>query len=498
MKLRVDKSSATPAYLQIKEQVAALIASGALAPGEALPSSRTLAQELGLARNTVLQAFLELAAERWIEARPGGKTFVSHKPPTVTVAEVAQPKAEEASVRKMDWEPFRFNGESFAMPRYYERWQGPGAYISFAKALPDPRQFPFSRIKKVSSNLLWYPEEFFFDRGHPQGHQPLVEHLEQMLSREMIDMSQGANDIVICAGFQVGLNMLLGLLHRPGTAVAVENPTYASILNALISKRIPYVPVPMERDGMDVAYLEKRIAKDKIGCIVTVPSLHNPTSTVMSDQKRRALLKLAQKHDIPIIEDAWAMFLKTEGRALPTLKSLDEGGHVFMVGSFSKSFLPGLRIGFVCTPSPMAVPLVKYKRSTERSDSFFLQALLLDFIKKGYMDLHTRKMARIYAERKQLADSAMRAHLPEDFHWEVPVGGFSFWVEMPKNIMSGNLLEHCVKHGVEFAPAKLFFAEKQDSNHMRIAFSMLTQQQIREGMERLGAAIKEFRKVNGK
>ena len=500
MKLRVDKKSAQPAYLQIKEQVTALIASGALAPGQVLPSSRQLAQELGLARNTVLQAFLELAADHWIESRPGGKTYVSKKPPTKVIADVAKPKAEPpqpSAPVKMDYTSFKFNGESFAMPRYYERWQGPEPYISFAKALPDPDQFPFGRIKKVSSNLLWYPEEFFFDRGHPQGHQPLVEHLEQVLTREMIDMSEGSNEVVICAGFQVGLNMLLGLLHRQGMAVAVENPTFASILNALISRHIPYLPVPMEHDGMDVDFLARNVEAKKIGLIITVPSLQNPTATVMSDEKRKALLRIAQKHNIPIIEDAWAMFLKMEGRALPTLKAMDEGGHVFMVGSFSKSFLPGLRIGFVCTPSDMAVPLVKFKRSTERSDSFFLQTLLLEFIKKGYMDLHTRKMARIYGERRRLTDAVMREHFPKDFRWEMPPGGFYFWVEMPKYIMSSNLLEYCVTKGVEFAPAKLFFAGKQDSNHMRIAFSLLTQQQIREGIERLGAAIKEYRKING-
>jgi DNA-binding transcriptional MocR family regulator len=499
MKLRVDRHSGVPAYLQVKEQLIAFIKAGLLKPGDALPSSRKLAGQLNVARNTVLQAYLELAAEHWIETRPGSKTCVSAAPPATPPEEVEYPSTDApvGEVRQMDYCSFEFSGEGFALPQYYKKWKGPQEYISFAKALPDPRQFPFGRIKKISSNLLWYPQEFFFDRGHPQGHQPLVEHLEQTLSRELIDMSPGVNEVVICAGFQVGLNMLLTLLHRPGTAVAVENPTYASILNCLIARKLPYVPVPVERDGMDVDYLTKRVEREKVGLIVTVPTLHNPTATVMSAEKRRALLALAQKHNIPIIEDAWSMFLPAEGLALPTLKAEDRGGHVFLIGSFSKSFLPGLRIGFVCTPGEMAVSLVKLKRATERSDSFFLQALLLDFIKKGYMDLHVRKMARVYAERRRATQEAMREHFPRDFRWEEPPGGFYFWVEMPPKLQSMPLLEHCVQRGVEFAPAKLFFAEKRDANYLRLAYSMLTKSQIREGIERLGGAIIEYRKRDG-
>jgi DNA-binding transcriptional MocR family regulator len=192
------------------------------------------------------------------------------------------------------------------------------------------------------------------------------------------------------------------------------------------------------------------------------------------------------------------MFLKTEGRVVPSLKAMDEGGHVFLVGSYSKSFLPGFRIGFICTPGPMAVPLVKLKRATVRSDSFFLQTLLLEFIKKGYMDLHVRKMARIYSERRRLTDAALREHLPREFRWQVPKGGFYFWVEMPRDIMSADLLEHAVKHGVDFAPSRMFFAGKKDSHYMRIAFSMLTKAQIKEGAKRLGQAIKKWRRAGGK
>ena len=509
MLIEIDRKSGTPAYLQIKEQIVALIRAGKLKPGERLPSSRQLSRQLDIARKTVLSAYLELSAEGWIDSRPGSRTFVSETLPGEVLERAipawqdvsshlagdtdADTDADATPAPPMDWTPYAFKGEGFALPRYYEKWQGEEPYVSFAKALPDPRQFPFGRIKRIASQLLWEPREFFFDYGHPQGYAPLVEYLEEALARERIDMREGTNEVVLVNGFQSGFNLLLTLLYRPDTVLAVENPTYASILNCLIARRLPYVGIPMQADGMDVDYLAGVLTKTKVSAIITIPDLHNPTGAMMSREKRQQLIRLAQQHSVPIIEDAWAFFLRTEAPRLPSLKALDPGGHVFLVGSFSKSFLPGLRLGFICTPADIALSLVKLKRATVQSDSQFLQVLLLSFIQKGYMDLHLRKMARIYRERMAAMEAAMREHLPKNFRWQKPAGGFSFWVEMPQKLLSAPLLLHAVKYGVDFASSNFFYHDKQDSHFIRLAFSMLTQQEIKSGMKRLGRAIKAFK-----
>jgi len=499
MLLQIDRKAAQPVYLQIKEQIVALIRAGKLRSGDRLPSSRELSRQLDIARKTVLAAYLELSAEGWIDSRPGSRTYVAQELPG-EVMERAVPAWEEASAvpsadaaSKMDWHEYAFRGEGFALPRYYEKWKGEEPYVSFAKALPDPRQFPFGRVKRIASQLLWEPREFFFDYGHPQGYAPLVEHLEEALARDRVDMREGTNEVVLVNGFQSGFNLLLTLLYRADTVLAVENPTYASILNCLIARRLPYVGIPMEADGMDVDYLASVLKKAKVSAIVTIPDLHNPTGAMMSREKRQRLIRLAQRHSVPIIEDAWAFFLRSDGLRLPSLKALDSGGHVFLVGSFSKSFLPGLRLGFICTPAEIALSLVKLKRATEQSDSHFLQVLLLSFIQKGYMDLHLRKMARIYRERTTAMETAMREHLPKSFRWQKPAGGFSFWVEMPEKLLSVPLLQRAVEHGVDFASSNFFYHDKQDSHFIRLAFSMLTQQEIRSGMKRLGDAISTFR-----
>ncbi len=502
----IDKSANTPLYLQIKEQIVSAIKAGTLSPGVEIPSSRRLATELGVSRKTVLQAYLELSAEGWIDSRMGSRTFISRTLPGEAIEKIApvwQDVEKPPRIQKgveINWDKYIFNGESFAIPRYYEQWKGEEPYISFAKALPDPKQFPFGRIKKIVNQLLWNPQEFFFDRGHPQGYQPLVGYLEETLARDKIDLRPGSNEIVVCSGFQVALNLLLTLLIRNKETVFVENPTYASILNSLIARNIPHVGIPVENDGMDIDFLKKALQKhrDRLGAVITVPTLHNPTGTMMSREKREALILLAQKYQIPIIEDAYAFFMQLQAERLPTLKAHDSGGHVFLVGSFSKSFLPGLRIGFICTPSRIAVSLVKLKRALDQSDSFFLQTILLEFIQKGFMDLHLRKMSKIYRERMLLMDSQMKEHLPSDFSWQLPPGGFSFWVKMPKGLLGKSLLEYAIKEGVDFAPASLFFVGKKDTNFIRLAFSQLTHEEIKVGLKRLGSAIRRYRKGENK
>ena len=247
----------------------------------------------------------------------------------------------------------------------------------------------------------------------------------------------------------------------------------------------------MEHDGMDVDYLERLLARQKPKLIITIPSLHNPTGVSLSRAKMERLLQLAQRHGVPVVEDQWAMMLGHEGKHEPPLKALDEGGHVIQVGSFSKAFLPGTRVAWVVLPRKLGVSFTKTKRAMDRSDSYFLQTLVYEFIRKGFMDLHCRKVERIYRGRRELMDELMRQHFPSEASWKKPGGGFSFWVGLPERMTSRELLKLAIERGVEFAPGNYFFVDGRDTNYLRLAFSTLTQPQIRQGIKRLGAVITE-------
>ena len=508
MFLSINRSRKDAVYCQIRDGVIELIAAGMLRPGDKLPGTRELACQLGVSRKTVLQAYLELAADNYVESRPGSCTVVLDRaklasgqtqPHSTVPLELLEPQRdEEAPVHPlpdadpMDWEPYQLTGSYFAKPIYEKRWHGQDEWISFSRAIPDVRLFPFERIKKVSGQMLWDPQSYFFDYGHPQGYFPLVEHVEMQLAKEGVPTGAGLNDVVICSGFQVALSLLLQLLLEPGDCVAVEDPTFNSILNLLAARKAPCRGIPMEPDGMDVDYLERVLERDKPRLIITIPTLHNPTGAVMSREKRLRLLELAQRHSVPIIEDNWSMMLGLDGRREPSLKTLDGGGHVIQVGSFSKAFLPGTRVAWACLPGGISTSLVKAKRAFDRSDSYFLQTLVYEFIRKGFMDLHCRKVDRIYKARRELMDEVMRQHFPSEVGWKKPPGGFSFWASLPAPHTSEQLLEKAIKHGVEFNIGNYFYVDRRATGNLRLAFSTLTQPQIRQGIRRLGRVLSDL------
>jgi 2-aminoadipate transaminase len=250
--------------------------------------------------------------------------------------------------------------------------------------------------------------------------------------------------------------------------------------------------VPVEHDGMDVDYLERLLEREQPRLIITIPTLHNPTGATMSEAKRLRLLELAQRHNVPIIEDYWCMMLGYEGKREPSLKTLDAGSHVIQLGSFSKAFLPGTRVAWAVLPGDISSSLVRAKRALDRSDSFFLQTLVYEFIRKGFMDLHCRKVDRIYRARLDLVDELMRQHFPSEVSWKKPAGGFCLWATLPPHLGSSELLKRSIAQGVEFNTGNYFYVDRRESNNLRLAFSTLTQPQIRQGIKRLGQVITEF------
>jgi DNA-binding transcriptional MocR family regulator len=499
MFISIDKSAVKPVYQQIRDGIVALIEGGSLSPGDKLPGSRELAEQLGISRKTVISAYIELAAEGWVETNPGSSTYVLDRDPAqhalqrrgllASDAGKAARARKSAPVSAMDWEPYRIKGDYFRIPAYELSWKGPDEWICFSRAIPDPRLFPFERIKKVASQMLWDPKAYFFDYGHPQGFPPLLEQLSLRLSKEGIDTSDSSqNGLAICSGFQLALNLLLTILIKPGQAVAVEDPTFNSILNLLEARGIPHHGVPMEADGMDVSYLDRLATKHKLGAIVTIPTLHNPTGICMSREKRLALIALAQRHGIPVIEDYWSLFTSMDGKGEPSLKTLDEGGHVIQIGSFSKSFLPGTRVAWVVLQERLGSEFTRAKRALDRSDSFFLQTLVYEFIRKGYFDLHLRKVERIYKARRELMGELLRTHMPTEASWQQPSGGLTYWVKLPEGLSGEALLAEAVTQGIDFAPGSYFSVGHKDTNHIRLAFSTLTQPQLRQGIRRLGIA----------
>jgi DNA-binding transcriptional MocR family regulator len=493
MHIQIDKNSPVPLYRQIVAEIRRLIEEGLLAAGTRLPSSRELAEKLDISRKTALIAYQELIADQWLESRPQSGTYVVDRSAIAGLSKKpSKGEPEPAEVSKtMDWASYQIPGGFFSLPPERKATEQTTTPISFIKATPDSRLFPFEQIKQITQQLLWDPKAFFFDYGHPQGYQPLVEYLEKKEALAGVAMKPGQNDVVVVSGFQQGMNLLTNLLYKPGEAILVEMPTYAAILNFLIARKIPYFGVPVDGSGMVVDKIPAILKREKISALITIPTFHNPTGTVMPAGRRKKLLEIAAEYKLPIIEDDWAQDLRYDGAEVPSLKSLDEHGNVIRLGSFSKIFLPGLRLAWATLPSELAVPLVRMKRGCDRGDSFFLQVIMHEFILKGYLDKHLRRTKRIYKARRDALLETMDEHFPKELTWTRPKGGFSLWVNLPKKIKSLALYHYCRERGAEFAVANFFWPGKQDTNGFRLSWSLLEEGEIIDGATRLGAALKK-------
>lgn len=490
MIIQLNPASSEPAYTQVAAQIQQLIRDGLLEAGTKLPSVRSLARQLGVSVTTIHAAYDLLAAERLVDTLQGSGTYVTAQVGAATGLNLrtrAELNNGQDEYEPMDWSPFAFDRKFFLIPPYKHN---NGNLIRFTKASPDPTLYPFKKIKQTVTNMLWSPQELFFDRGHPQGYLPLVEYLEKEMALAGVPMAEGENDIIITNGFQRALSVILRMLVKRGAKVAVEAPTYSAILNLLIAERIGYVAIPMDSQGMDTDYLAAALKRENISAVISIPTYHNPTGFTLSPSRRAHLTELSAKHKVPIIEDDWGRRLRYEGESPPPLKAIDPGGYVIHIGTFSKCFLPGLRLGWVTCPSELARNMVYAKLGADQGDSYFLQALMYEFIAKGYFDQHLRKSIKEYKRRRNAMVKALREQLPAGCSFNEPQGGFSIWLKLPPGIKSLPLLELSRQAGVDFLPAAYCMPDRQDTSALRLTFSRTPLEDIPAGIEILCDTIK--------
>jgi len=488
--IKIDRASEVPVYRQIYQRIIELIREGTLKPGQRLPPSRELARLLGVSRRTVSRAYDELIANHWLESRTGSGTFVSREVYEVKELfgeEEPPPKEEPPRPAAIDWSKFMLEMRFYsALPR--ERL--PEGTIRFTQALPDPSSFPFEEIKRISTNLLWKPEHYYFDYSNPQGYPPLLDLLHEECELDGIDM--GRNVVVVTMGFQQALDLVTSLLVEPGTAMVIEEPTYNATITLVKAKHFRTYTVPVGEEGVDLARLERRLRRGDVRLVVVTPTLHNPTTVTMGTEARMELIRICARHQVPILEDDYASDLHYRGMAHPTLKALDEAGAVILVRSFSKSLLPGLRIGYMVVPREIALSLVRLKRAVDKGNPAFFHVLLEQFMRKGFWRKHLGRIRRLYEHKLSLTLSALRKHLPDGVNFRAPEGGFFVWLRLPEKLSGEEALERMRENLVEAGVYNYFNYHRADGPGLRVAFSMVPADMIEPGIERLGRVLKEL------
>ena len=374
-------------------------------------------------------------------------------------------------------------------------------FISFAGGLPAPEVFPIEKVTEAADTLMKEMPAQALQYSTTEGYRPLREHLARKMSAQGIDI--GKDDILITSGSQQALDLIGKMFINPGDSVIVEAPTYLGALQAWNAYEARYECVRSDEHGMVVEELAEALRRNP-KLIYLVPNFHNPSGATLSLERRKRLVKMADEAGVPIVEDDPYGQLRFEGEMLPSLLTLDAQnqrpagstvgymGNVIYLSTFSKILAPGLRVAWAVAPVPVLRKLVQAKQGADLQTSTFTQMLVHEVAREGYLDRHIEVIRNTYRERRDVMLEALQTHMPPGVSWNKPEGGMFLWCQLPAGLSSAELLQHCVKNKVAFVPGGSFYPCGGGENTMRLSFSNAKPEMIREGIARLGAAVREM------
>jgi 2-aminoadipate transaminase len=494
MPLHLQPESTIPLYAQIRDQMRALVYAGELQPGDRIPASRELADQLRIHRTTVATAYAELEAEGLIVGFVGRGTYIARRNGAREFTPA--PRAQGGPLR---WEALfaderTGDGLSRLMPQVSDDT------IAFVSAKPSEGCFPIDDVRKCANEVLKREGREILQLGATDGYEPLREVLLKSLAVEGVNVKD--SNLLITDGCQQSLDLLAKAFLRPGDAVIVENPTYPGVLSLLSNARVRCLPVAVETSqakqsyaGLDIHGVEAALEQNRVKLIVVTPDFQNPTGTTLPGEERKKLLDLAARFQVPIVEDHIYARLRLRGNSEPSLKALDRAGIVVQIDSFSKVAFPGLRVGWCVGPPKVIERLRQLKQVSDLHTDQLSQATLAEFSKTGLLEKHLKRTVKLYAHRLNIMEKSFERHLPAGTEWTRPDGGMSVWITLPPGLDAGELLIHARERGVIFIPGRYFYVQNPQPNTLRLGFAGVEDKDIVRGILTLGQVIEsEMRK----
>lgn len=366
--------------------------------------------------------------------------------------------------------------------------------LSFAGGLPASECFPVAELAAAAERVLSDQPVAALQYGVPDGYGPLRGYVSERMAQ--LGAPAAPEQILITSGSQQALDLLGRMLLRPGDPVAVENPTFMGVIQAWASYRPSYVTLPIDGDGMDIGALEARLASGvRPRFLYLVSCFQNPAGVTLSPERKRALIELAARYDLPILEDDPYSELYYEGERAPTLAAIDQDLHgeqryVLYMSSFSKLLTPGLRVGWVSGPRELIARMAQVKQGIDVHTSNLAQAVVYEACRVGLLERHVPHVRAVYAARRDAMLAALDRHMPEGVTWTRPQGGMFIWMTLPDPLESATLLRAALEEQVAFVPGGPFYANEAERNTLRLNFSYPSPEQIEIGMARLGRAIR--------
>jgi GntR family transcriptional regulator/MocR family aminotransferase len=483
--IEIDHRSPRPVSTQLYVSLRELMLSGALAAGDRLPATRTLARDLRLSRTTVIDAFERLIAEGLIESRVGAGTFVSE----ALKSDRPQPPPEPGRARGGEQRPRLSRAIGWAVERFGPRQRLPHAPRAFITGLPSLDAFPMAQWARIAAKYWRGDRADILGYGEPYGHRGLRRAIAGHL-RANRGVACDADQVFIVGGAQQAFSLIGSVLLNPGDRVWFENPGAIGARNSLVACGAELVPVPVDQEGLRVDEGLRRSAQFRLAFVT--PSHHQPLGHIMSLERRFALLRAAEHAGAWIIEDDYDGEFFFGRRPLPTLKSVDRTGRVIYVGTFSKSLFPSLRLGFLLAPPALVEIFEKVSTSFIHGVPSSLQAIVAEFIDEGGFAAHIRRMRRIYAERHETLCEAARRELDGLLSVVPPDSGLHTIGRLAGHISEIEAARVAEERQTVVSPIARFSMEPTGVNGLVLGFGAIRPPDIESGVKVLRQALESL------
>lgn len=364
--------------------------------------------------------------------------------------------------------------------------------ISFAGGLPAPELFPVEQMKEITVRVLEREGRQALQYATTEGFMPLREKIAGRMN-DKFKTAVTCENILITSGSQQGLDTSGKIFLNKGDRILCERPTYLGAINAFKAYEPEFIEVETDSCGMVVEDMDRLLGTvENVKFIYVIPDFQNPTGRTWSLERRKRFMEVVNRHEIPVIEDNPYGELRYEGESLPSLKAFDEKGLVIFLGTFSKTFCPGLRIGWVAAEKEMLAKYILVKQGMDLHTSAISQREIFEFIDKYDFDGHIEGLKQVYGKRRDRIVEAMKDKFSEGVDFTCPEGGLFTWVELPSHINAREVLEKCLENNVAFVPGGAFYANKAKENTFRLNYSNMPEEKIVEGICRLAEVLKKF------
>lgn len=365
--------------------------------------------------------------------------------------------------------------------------------ISFAGGLPSPQSFPVEELKKITASVMENEATLALQYGATEGDMLLRTLLVEMYKKEGFDIE--IDNLVIVTASQQALDLVSKVFINRGDTVICGLPSYLGGLSAFNSYGAKMEGVKLDEEGMCVKGLEKKLEElkqknIKPKFIYTIPDFQNPAGITMSEQRRKDILALAKKYDVLILEDSPYRELRYEGEHVPTIYSLDNTGHVINLGTFSKIFAPGFRIGWVIAHKDIVDKFVVAKQATDLCTPPFTQRIAARYLEAGFLQPKVDYIIDLYREKRDIMLKALEDYMPEGVTWTKPQGGLFLFVTCPEKINTTEMFKKAIDKKVAYVSGSSFYCDGTGHNTMRLNFSYCSKEMNVEGIKRLAEVIK--------